>query len=121
MLSVPHTPQADEAADRPAYRSAGAARGGRAELDGDDVELLLGGERRVGAVGDGAQVVGRGEHALGVQEAGGELEVVARGAHRDRDPVGGAARPGQPDLERLLGREPVLVPRATGARPAPVR
>ena len=27
MLSVPHTPQADEAADRPAYRSAGGVRG----------------------------------------------------------------------------------------------
>ena len=29
MLSVPHTPQAEEAADRPAYRSAGVRRGRR--------------------------------------------------------------------------------------------
>ena len=29
MLSVPQTPQADEAAESPAYRSAGALRGSR--------------------------------------------------------------------------------------------
>ena len=29
MLSVPQTPQAEEAADRPAYRSAGGRRGSR--------------------------------------------------------------------------------------------
>ena len=81
-----------------------------AELDGHDVELLLGGERHVGAVGDGAQVLGRGEHALGVQEAGGQLEVVPGVRIVTATRSAGTARPGQPDLQRFLGGQPVLVP-----------
>ena len=119
MLSVPQTPQADEAAASPAYRSAGARRGGAAELDGDDVELLLGRERlRRCSSATVRRSVGGREHALGVQEAGGELEVVARGAHRHRDPLrpGGPARPaGSPAAPRSRAG-----PRAA-ARPAPVR
>ena len=107
MLSLPQTPQADPAPNA-AVPVAGVAQRRRAERDGDDVELLLRVEVDVGAVGDGrAGPPGRVSPSLS-DVPGGELEVVARRAHGDPDPPRRRPGPGQPDLERLLGREPVL-------------
>ena len=47
--------------------------------------------------------------ALVHQPAGGQLEVVPGRPHRHRDPLGRAAGRGHPDLQGLLGRDPVLV------------
>ena len=70
MLSVPHTPQAEDAADEPGVpRGAGTRGGARPASTVTTLNSCSRGEGRVGAVGDGAQVVGAGQHALGVQEA----------------------------------------------------
>jgi hypothetical protein len=87
----------------------GSSSRGTTELDGHDVELLLGSQPDVGAVGHLVQVLGGGQHAFTEEEAGRELEVVPGSPHGDRHALGRAARPGQPDLQRLLGRQPVLV------------
>ncbi len=94
-------------------------RGGRVELDGDDVELLLG--RRASRPCSRRPVAGppdRRAPPRRTEKPGGELEVVARGPHRDRRPAR-RVRPGQaqPDLERLLGGEPVLTRRRRPAAP----
>ena len=49
-----------------------------------------------------------GEQPLGMQQAGRKLEVVAGGAHGHPDASVAGSGPGQPDLQRLLGGEPVL-------------
>ena len=118
MLSVPHTPQADEVASTLEVRTLGGASGRRGQGDGDDVELLLGRQRHVGAVGDAGQLGAR-QHALAGHHPGRELEVVARRAHGDADPLGRSAGPGQADLQRLLGGQPVLArsPPALGVLP----
>ncbi len=45
------------------------------------------------------------DEALGAEEADGELRLVTRGAHRDRDPDRLLARSRSPDLERLLAHD----------------
>ena len=116
-------------AAHPAGRRGGQQGGGahargcerrRGQGDGDDVELLLGSQRHVGAVGDLRQL-GAGQDALAGHHPGRELEVVARRAHGDADPLGGVPGPGQADLQRLLGGQPVLATLASGPRRTPGR
>ena len=78
--------------------------GRRVEGDGDDVELLLGPQRGVGAVGHPV----RPAEPLVVDPPGGELEVVTGRAHGRPHPVRGGAGPLEADLEGLLDRHPVL-------------
>ena len=52
MLSLPHTPQADDPDDWPTCRWPGSRSGGADERHRDDVELLLRRQVGVGAVGD---------------------------------------------------------------------
>ena len=81
---------------------------GSGELDGDDVELLELGQLGVGAVTDGTHVLAPGD-PLVHQPAGRELEVVTRRPHRHGDPLGRGPRRLDPDLQRLLGGDAVLV------------
>ena len=76
------------------------------EVHRDDVVGLLA-ELDVGAVLDLGELERRSQEALGVQEARGELEVVAGRAHRDCDAHRLLARPRGADLERLLTGEAV--------------
>ena len=84
-------------------------------MHGDDVVLLLGGLLEL-AVADRVDLVPRRQQALGEQEAGRELPVVAGRAHRHRDARRLLAGPADADLERLLGREPVAAPSWRGPR-----
>ena len=105
-MSRPQTPQAEEPEDSAGCWWASGPAGAVGQGDRDDVELLLGPQLGVGAVGDLRDLAA---DALVREPARGELEVVARRAHGEPHPVGGCARPGEPDLERLLGDQPVLV------------
>ncbi len=62
------------------------------------------------AVDRGAELVAARDDALGDEEAGREFDVVARGAHRDRERQSADA-----DLERLLDRERVGAAHGFGA------
>ena len=77
-----------------------------AERHIEHVVGVLAVRRRARAVPRRAELLARGDHALGDEEAGGEIEIVARRAHRD-----GECRAADPDLERLLDREHVLATR----------
>jgi hypothetical protein len=77
-----------------------------AKRDVDDVESLV--LVFVDAVSNVYDVLTSTHNALAMQEAGRQLEVVARRAHGDRDVLayGGAVFiPDQPDLQRLFGGE----------------
>ena len=76
------------------------------QMHRDDVVGLLA-ELDVGAVLDLGELERRREQALRVEKPGGELEVVAGRAHRDRDAHRFLAGAGRADLERLLAREAV--------------
>ena len=107
MLSLPQTPQAETR--RRTRRAGGRGRSAAApvSVDRDDVELLLGVEVRVGAVGDRRAPRPAPASPSWTSLPGGELEVVARGAHRDPDPPrrGAAARPaGSPAAPRSASR-----------------
>ena len=82
---------------------------GRVERAGEADEDGVVGMRCGGRVGDleGGDL-GSLDQALGAQEPGGKLGLVARGPHRDRDGDRGLARPGGPDLEWGLAHEPVV-------------
>jgi hypothetical protein len=103
-----------------AFQRVQVRHGAGGEADVDDVVLLLGVDLRVGAVAEPADVVAAADHALAVQEPGGQLEVRAWRAHGHRDRRGDAARV-QADLQRLLGGEVVGagVPLAVGDRDDP--
>ena len=76
----------------------GRGREGVAQEDLDDPFPRLGGEASVCAGGDGEDLLGVLEEALGVEEARGELRVLPRGA--EDHPQGGHLVPvAQPDLQ----------------------
>ena len=102
-VSVPHTPQAELTSRAVGSASGGAARSTVTTLNSSRSVRVV-----VGAVLHRRDVRRRG-HALVDQPAGGELEVVARRAHRHGDALGGGAGCRDPDLEGLLGGDPVLV------------
>ena len=101
--SVPHTPQAELTSRAVGSASGGVARSTVTTLNSSSSVSVV-----VGAVPDGAHPVGGG-HALVHEPARGELEVVPGRAHGDGDPLGRQAGSTHPDLQRLLGRDPVLV------------
>ena len=100
---------ADPARGRSGRRGDVAVRevGGAAERRRDDVELLLGVEVHVSAVGDLLESAGR-RQALVDQPARRQLEVVPGGAHGDPGAPRLEASHADTDLERLLGHQPVL-------------
>lgn len=80
-----------------------------AEIDGDLVVLLIAGTRFIiDAVAEAVDVVARGDEAFGVEEASGEFEVVAGGAHGDGDGAGCAVVT-EADFERFFGGEDVFL------------
>src|SRR5205807_7494052 len=76
------------------------------QLDTNHVVLLV---LAVDAIGHGPDLVGPVDDSFGDEEAGDELEVVARRAHGD-----GRRHAAHTDLERLLGRERVVPDLAVG-------
>ena len=103
-LSVPQTPQADET---DVVRLDGMPPRRAVEVDRDDVVALLLRQGAVDAVGDLVRAVVEADHSVGQQEAGGQLEVGPGRPHHDGGPGRRMARPGQPDLHRLLGHDRV--------------
>src|SRR5690606_13319592 len=80
----------------------------RRELDPDDVDEAV--RRGRAARADGGDVVGGADDAFGVQEADGELDVLAGRAHRDGDALLAmlaACEVAEADLEGLLRRNDV--------------
>src|SRR4051794_5488844 len=75
----------------------------------DDVERLF--LVLVRAMGDVDDVVAAADDSLAVKEAGCEVEIVARGAHRHGDVLADGSvtlLPDQPDLQWLLRRQHIL-------------
>ena len=68
----------------------------------DDVVAVAAGGRR--ALDERGHLVERGDHAFGEEQAGREVEIVARRPHRDQQALAADA-----DLERLLGDHLVAV------------
>src|SRR5918998_2434550 len=85
-----------------ALQEAGVVVVAAAELHVYDVVALLGIHVGVDAVADPSYVLGGGDHALAVQEPGGELEVGARRSHGYGDGQPGAAGD-EAHLHRFLG------------------
>ena len=79
-------------------------------LDGDDVVLLLRIEGGIEAIAHADDVVARAHDRFVIEKAGGELEVVAGRAHRDRQRARRAAL-AQRKLQRLLGHDLVALAR----------
>ena len=115
-LSLPHTPHADDPVDWRGVPVAGVAAGRLAEGDRDDVELLLGRQRRRRCSRRPRGSTPGPAVPSCTQPARRELEVVAGRPHRHPDPARRGAGPGEPDLQRLLGGQPVLVAAARRRR-----
>ena len=111
MLSLPHTPHAEEPLDSPPCRCTRST--GPAAVTVTTLNSCSGARSVSVQYATPASWVG-GDESLVHDPAGGQLEVVAGRAHGHPRASGGRSRPRQPELERLLGSDDVLTFLLTG-------